>query len=43
MTEEKFMKNRPGWLNLIELRTSWGRNGNESIGAFQYTQPPEHG
>ena len=37
MTEEKFMKNRPGWLNLIKLRASWGRNGNESIGAFQYT------
>ncbi len=37
ITEENFMESKPEWLNGIKLRASWGRNGNESIGGFQYT------
>lgn len=37
LTQESFMESRPEWLNLIKLRASWGRNGNESISPFQYT------
>lgn len=37
ITNEKFMENRPKWLSFAKLRLSWGQNGNENIGAFQYT------
>ena len=37
ITREKFMENRPSWIDLIKVRASWGQNGNESIGAFGYT------
>ncbi|MGL5785785.1 MAG: SusC/RagA family TonB-linked outer membrane protein [Bacteroidales bacterium] len=36
ITNEKFMEKRPEWISGIKLRGSWGRNGNESIGAFKY-------
>ena len=37
ITNEKFMENRPAWLTSTKLRLSWGKNGNENIGAFRYT------
>lgn len=37
ITNEKFMEKRPSWLNSMKLRLSWGKNGNENIGAFRYT------
>src|SRR5690606_25174338 len=36
ITNEHFMEGRPYWLSFLKLRTSWGKNGNESIGAFGY-------
>ncbi|MFD1630306.1 TonB-dependent receptor [Pseudopedobacter beijingensis] len=36
ITNEQFMDERPDWLSFLKLRTSWGKNGNESIGAFRY-------
>lgn len=36
ITNEPFMNARPQWLSSMKLRTSWGKNGNESIGAFGY-------
>ncbi|MFV0554017.1 MAG: SusC/RagA family TonB-linked outer membrane protein [Mangrovibacterium sp.] len=37
LTNEGFMESRPEWLSATKVRASWGRNGNESIGAFGYT------
>ncbi len=37
VTNEAFMSNRPEWFNALKLRASWGKNGNENIGAFKYT------
>ncbi len=37
LTRESFMKDRPVWFDFMKLRASWGRNGNENIGAFKYT------
>lgn len=37
LTNEKFMSNRPVWLDIIKVRASWGKNGNENIGNFRYT------
>ncbi len=37
VTEENFLANRPDWLGNAKLRFSWGKNGNENIGAFRYT------
>lgn len=37
LTNEEFMANRPEWLDYLKLRGSWGKNGNERIGAFRYT------
>jgi len=37
LTNEKFAENRPDWLTNTKLRLSWGKNGNENIGAFRYT------
>src|SRR5690606_20095502 len=36
ITNEQFMEGRPEWLSAMKLRGSWGKNGNESIGAFGY-------
>jgi len=36
-TREKFMESTSNWLNFAKLRFSWGQNGNERIGAFNYT------
>lgn len=37
VTNENFMTKRPEWLSAVKLRLSWGKNGNENIGAFRYT------
>jgi len=36
-TREGFMEPVTNWLNFAKLRFSWGQNGNENIGAFNYT------
>lgn len=36
ITNESFMEKRPDWLTSTKLRFSWGKNGNENIGAFGY-------
>lgn len=36
ITNEKWMDQRPFWLTNTKLRLSWGKNGNENIGAFRY-------
>ena len=33
---EHFMEAQRPWLNNLKLRASWGKNGNENIGNFQY-------
>lgn len=33
---EKFMHSSSPWLNNLKLRASWGKNGNENIGDFQF-------
>ena len=37
VTNEEFMRSRPDWFASSKLRASWGKNGNENIGAFGYT------
>ena len=37
LTNEKFMEKRPSWWTSTKARFSWGKNGNENIGNFQYT------
>lgn len=37
ITNEKFMEDKPAWLEALKLRFSWGKNGNERIGGFRYT------
>ncbi|NDV83234.1 TonB-dependent receptor [Bacteroides sp. 51] len=37
LTREKFMENRPSWLDFAKIRFSWGQNGNENMDAFKYT------
>lgn len=35
---EPYMKDlKPSWFDVLKLRFSWGRNGNEKIGDFKYT------
>lgn len=36
VTNEQFLATRPDWFTGLKLRGSWGRNGNEAIGAFKY-------
>lgn len=36
LTNESFMAKRPDWLTTAKIRFSWGKNGNEKIGDFQY-------
>lgn len=33
---EHFMESTAEWLNNLKLRASWGKNGNENIGNFQF-------
>lgn len=33
---EHFMESSADWLNNLKVRASWGKNGNENIGNFQY-------
>ncbi|HNX88125.1 MAG TPA: TonB-dependent receptor [Paludibacteraceae bacterium] len=37
LTNEEFLQDRPKWIDALKLRFSWGKNGNERIGAFRYT------
>lgn len=37
ISKERFMESLSSWLDFAKLRLSWGQNGNENIGAFQYT------
>lgn len=37
ITREPFMQKSSSWLDFLKLRASYGVNGNENIGAFQYT------
>lgn len=37
LTREQFMDDKMPWLDFMKLRASYGVNGNENIGAFQYT------
>ena len=37
VTNEKFLEKRPDWFTKMKLRLSWGKNGNENIGQFNYT------
>lgn len=35
---EPYLKDKtPSWFNVLKLRLSWGKNGNENIGNFRYT------
>ena len=34
---ENFMENNRRWLNNLKIRASWGKNGNDNIGDFNYT------
>ena len=34
---EAFMESSRDWLNMLKLRASWGKNGNDNIGDFAYT------
>ncbi len=34
---EKFMEQTQDWLSNLKFRASWGKNGNDNIGDFQYT------
>lgn len=43
LTREKFMENRPSWLDFAKIRLSWGQNGNERIGSFAYTSMMSQG
>ena len=36
MSNESFMEGAD-WINFLKLRACWGQNGNQDIGAFQYT------
>lgn len=37
ISRESFMGTTSGWLDFAKFRFSWGQNGNENIGAFNYT------
>ena len=36
VSNEKFMESTKSWLDFLKVRGSWGQNGNEGIGAYQY-------
>ncbi len=37
ITNEAFAENFPRWISNLKLRGSWGQNGNDAIGNFNYT------
>lgn len=43
LTNEPFLANRPKWWTNTKIRASWGKNGNEAIGAFGYTALTQSG
>ncbi len=43
ITNERFLSERPTWLSNMKLRGSWGKNGNEAIGAFKYMALSQQG
>ena len=36
ISEESFIKDKVSWLNNLKLRLSYGQQGNDNVGAFQY-------
>ena len=36
ISNEPFMQKSSSWMDLLKLRVSWGRNGNQDIDPFQY-------
>ncbi|MCM1067793.1 MAG: TonB-dependent receptor [Muribaculaceae bacterium] len=36
VSNESFMESTRTWLNNLKVRASWGKNGNENIGDFQF-------
>ena len=36
VSNEAFMEGTQNWLDFLKIRASWGQNGNEGIGAFNY-------
>lgn len=38
ISEEKFIKDNITWLDNLKLRASYGQQGNDNVGAFQYMQ-----
>lgn len=36
VSNEAFMQKTQNWLDFLKIRASWGQNGNEGIGAFNY-------
>jgi TonB-linked SusC/RagA family outer membrane protein len=43
ITREPWMESVRNWMNLAKVRFSWGQNGNERIGSFQYTSMMSQG
>lgn len=39
VTEENFMQGAKSWLDMLKIRASYGRNGNQNIDNFQYVSP----
>lgn len=37
VTNESFMEGASSWLDFLKIRSSMGQNGNQAIGAFQYS------
>lgn len=35
ISSEEFMEQTAGWLDMLKLRVSWGKNGNQAINAYQ--------
>ncbi|MEL7586404.1 MAG: TonB-dependent receptor [Prolixibacteraceae bacterium] len=36
LSEEEFIKNNLDWMNNLKIRASYGQQGNDNVGAFQY-------
>lgn len=36
LSEERFLANRPAWIESLKLRAGWGLTGNQEIGDFEY-------
>lgn len=39
ISNEDFMASSSSYLNFMKIRASWGQNGNQNIGTFQYLAP----